>query len=360
MTNNTFPVTENIIKGQFEPEDFPQFLDSDDIDKTKERYVFFPGDLITPRRKQETREMQAIGIAIDGRPFRVTVNGGEDYQHRCLVRTKGIVPRAFITPLEIGANWVPPELVPAGADTFAPMQNDDFTVRGGVAVGTKSKYLVGEKYFPGHAIAWMLSFARNNGGFSRGLVEINQLFGQSFKDGAPMELQRLYFPNYPILPVRLSELQSDIQDVMKAQQGTVREIGQLFLHACDEFRIWGTNFVAVEHGQIKIGTHASGHVYEYSDTAQLLMEQLEITRQDQQFQTVARMQEEQARASTLMMQALTEKDSTDEDMKRMFMASIENQNKIMQMLATALTPAAAKEETRLEPPKPSAPKLSKS
>lgn len=359
MINTTFPVTENMVKGQHEPEEFPIFLDSDDIDKTKERYVFFPGDLISPRRKQETREMEAIGIAIDGRPFRVTVNGGDDYQHRCLVRTKGIVPRAFLTPLEIGANWVPPELVPAGADTFAPMQNDDFTVRGGVAVGTKSKYLVGEKYFPGHAITWMLSFARNNGGFSRGLVEVNQLFGQPFKDGAATELQRLYFPNYPTLPVKLSELQRGIEGIAKAQQGAVREIGQLFLHACDEFRIWGTNFVAIEHGQIKIGTHTSGHVYEYSDTAQLLMEQLEITRQDQQFQTVARMQEEQARAATLMMEALTAKDSTDEDMKRMLMASIENQNQIMALLAKNLTPAAAKEEPKPEAPKPNVPKLPK-
>lgn len=323
-------------------ENFPQFLDSDDIDKTKPRYVFFAGDLITPRRKQETREMEAIALSFNGQPFRVTANGGEDYQHRCLVRTKGIIPRAFITPLEMAANWVPPELVPPGADTFAPMGNDDFSIRGGVSVGTKSRYLVGEKYFPGQALAWMLSFARNNGGFSRGLVDVPQLIGEQYENGAARELQALYFPNYPTLPSKLSELQLVIQTIMQRQQGAVREIGQLMLHSCDEFRMWGTNFVATEHGQVKVGTHSSGHVYEYSDTAQLLMEQLEITRQDQQFQAVAKMQEEQSRAQIAMMEALTQKGDANDDLKKMFLASIENQNRIVEMLSKTMTqPVAA-------------------
>lgn len=342
---NSIPATPEKL-GLSGIEEFPVYLDSDSIDKTKERYIFYPGNTISPRRQQETREIVGVGLSWNGKPFRVTQNGGDEYHTQCLTRTKGFVPRAFFTPLEVAANWIPPELLPYGADSFAPAAANGPQVMGGVLVGTRSQYLVGEKVYPGHALSWMLSFARNDQGFSRGLVEIPHLQGQKWNDGAAVELQRLFFPTYPVVTNVLSEMRRDLSRIVDAQSGDVREIGQILLQACDEYREWGLNFVANEHNLVSVGTTKDGWTYRYSDTARLLFEQLEITPQDQQFQTVAKMQEEQSKSTMAMMEAMISKGSADDDVKRMLMASIENQNRIMEMLAQQNAPAAPAAEPK--------------
>lgn len=346
---NNIPATPEKL-GLAPIEEFPVYLDSDSIDKTKERYVFYPGNTISPRRLQETREITGVGLSWNGRPFRVTQNGGDEYHTASLTRTKGYVPRAFFTPLEVAANWIPPELLPYGADSFAPVAANGPQVMGGVLVGTRSQYLVGEKVFPGHALNWMLSFARNDQGFSRGLVEIPHLQGQKWVEGAAIELQKLFFPTYPIIPNVLSEMRRGLDAITSAQSGDIREIGELLLQACDEFREWGLNFVANEHNLVSVGTTKDGWTYRYSDTSRLLFDQLEITPQDQQFQTVAKMQEEQSRSAMAMMEAMAAKGNTDDDMKKMLMASIENQNRIMELLAQQQAPALSVAE-----PKPAKP-----
>lgn len=350
---NQFSSDPNLI------ENFPEYLDSDDINKSAERYVFFPGDIISPRRKQETREHEGIGLSVNGSKFRITANGGDEYQTQCLTRTKGFVPRAFITPLEVAAYWVPPEIVPNGADTFrsATSSVSSPQIAGGVIVGGKAQYLVGEKVFPGQALTWILAFARNDQGYSRGLVEIEEIRGVKWSEGAATDLQSIYFPNYPAIPMTISDMQKEIQARMAAQSGDVRSAGQRMLYACDEFRDWGLAFLGREHNLVKLGTTQQGWTYDYSDTARLLMEQLNVTPQDQQFQTVARMQEEQSRAAKQMMEAMTAKGDSSDDLKRMFLASMENQNKIMEMLAKSLalkveSPAVKDEKPTAAPKNP--------
>lgn len=326
-------------------EDFPQYLDSDDVSKEIERYVWFPGDIISPRRKQETRETTGIGLYVNGGPFYVTRAGGDEYQTPCLTRTKGIVPRGFFTPLEVAAHWIPPELLPYGADAFRANAENGPHIAGGILVGAKSQYLVGEKVYPGHALSWMMSFARNDHGFSRGLVEVEILRAQPWKDGAAQELQRVFLPDYPhsLMPT-LSGLQERITSVTREASGDIRQLGQLLLHSCDEYREWGTAFIGREHNLVKMGTTDQGWTYQYSDIARSLMAQLEITPQDQQFQTVARMQEEQSRAAMAMMEAL----SKGRDNSELVAALLANQTQI----ADALTRLAATAAPASEPKPP--------
>lgn len=333
---------------EFLLEEFPALLDSDDISKEAERYVWFPGDIISPIRKRETRETVGMGITINGGPFMVTRGGGDEYQTPCLRRTKGFVPRAFFTPLEMAATWVPPELVADGADTYRFAGNAP-TVAGGVMVGAYGRsVMVGEKVFPGHAATWMLTFARNNGGYSRGLVEIDQLRGQPWESNAASELQNLFFPDYPNVPRVLSALVRQIDQVTTQQSGDIRQIGQQLLSACDEFREWGLFFIAEEHNLVKMGTTKDGWTHRYSDTTHLLMEQLEVTPQDQQFQTVAKMQEEMSRS---VMQMMESKGSDQSEMMKMFLASQERIAQAMERLASngQAAPAA---DSKQSPPKP--------
>lgn len=338
-------------------EEFPTYLDSDSVDKTLERYVFFPGNLITARRQHECREHVGVGLSWNGKPFRIVANGGDEYHTPCLTRTKGFVPRGFITPLEVAAHWIPPELLPNGAQAFSAASNVAAApaVAGGVYVGSKSQYLVGEKVFPGQALSWMLSFARNDQGYSRGLVELEALRGQKWADGTPEELQRLFFPTYPAQPETLSELQRGLDAVTKLQSGDVREMGQVMLNACDEFRDYGLAFLGREHTLVKVGTTANGWTYTYSDTAKLLMAQLEVTAQDQQFQTVAKMQEEQARNVLAIVEAMANKGNDSAKMMEMFLANQERIAAAMEQMARGNAPVPVAEPAK-DDAKPS-PKL---
>lgn len=262
-------------------EDFPRFLDSLDVSPEATRYLFFPGDVLASRRRQEMRDLTALGMRLNEKAFHPVVNGGEEFQSPCLARTKGFVPRAFITPVEIGAYWVPNELV----GSFVP------TFKGVVDVEAKgAKTLVGEKMYPGHAVNWILSSAANDQGYKRGVTEIESLRGENWDTGAAMEAQMLYFPTYPSLPPTLRELESGIRQRAANLQGDLKFIGEQMLAACDEFRSWGLMRLQIEHSLVKAGTLPTGFAHSYSELARSLMEQLEITPQDQQLQALTQAQ----------------------------------------------------------------------
>jgi hypothetical protein len=329
-----------------EVEAFPQFLDSSDISPRIERYIFFPGDILGSRRKQEMRELIGLGLTWDGKPFRVLQNGGEEYQSPSLARTKGFVPRAFITPLEIAAYWVLPELLPEGAQTFRGVVNQVSPVIGQHVAGPRSS-LVGEQILPGHAVQWILSAASNDQGYRRGVVELTSLRGAKWDDGHAEEIQRLYFPTYPELPVVLSRLEDQIRSVVRHQSGDIREIGEQMLNGCDEFRVWGMARLQDEFTLVQTGTTKDGYTYRYSELARGLMEQLEITPQDQQLTQVGRLQEQIGRS----VQQLA--DVKGADQSQIIEALLSNQAQIAQALQ-AIAGRLPAQETPAPTPEPAA------
>jgi hypothetical protein len=48
------------------------------------------------------------------------------------------------------------------------------------------------------------------------------------------------------------------------------------LKACDNFRLWGTNFVEMENQRIQAKVSVAGFVHTYTDMAMVIMKQLEI------------------------------------------------------------------------------------
>lgn len=304
----------------FEPgyvEEMPRFITGSDIDPEATRYLFFPGDILGVRRKQEMKGLSAIGISDNGQPFQILQNGGDEVGSACLVRTKGFLPRAFITPLETGAFWTPPELLPAGYPAFSGVYDP-------LAKG--SKHLVGEKKFPGEAVHWVLSASQNEMGMRRGAVELLPLRGVQWDEYQRSGLQKIFFREYPRLPAKLSELEFQIS-AAPSQDPDARAIRDQMLMSCEEFREWGISKLAIEHNLVKIGTLADGWTYSYSDLARSLMEQLDITPQDQQFATVAKMQEEMAKSTMAMLQQAQSRDSSE-----LLAKVVESQAQITQML----------------------------
>lgn len=294
-------------------EQFPNFVNSRDINPELTRYVFFPGDILSTRRKQETRDVQGVGL-----PLFLTRGGGDEHGSPCLLRTKGYLPRALITPVEIAAFWMPVELVAAGATTFAgpPTQGRGF-----------GSTLVGERRLPGDAIYNILTSSQNDQGMRRGAVELTALMGWKYED--TRTIQSLFFPRYPALPVTLREIEDQIR-VVDPTSDDVAHVQEDMLRSCEEFRQWAISKIQMENALVKLGTVGEGFTYSYTDLGRGLMEQLEITPQDQQFQAVARMQEQLGASMLGVVNAQATAKGVDQS--EMFNILLANQAKLTEAL----------------------------
>jgi hypothetical protein len=267
-------------------ESMPVFTDDEAVSKSATRYLFFPGDVIAPRRKRELREMTGFGVKFDAnanKVFPLYSAGGEEINSPCLLRTKGVLPRCMFTPLEIAAVWLPPELIPAGAETF----------EGFPQAGARwHETLPGVKAFPGEQIRSILTWANNDQGQSKGVVEIAALRDWSWTDVVGRGVQRFFFPEYPKLPVTLRGVEEAILTAhSQTKDGSdFRSIAEEMLSACEQFRLWAMDRIKFEQTLVATGTMKEGWTYRFSDVAEQLMAQLEITKPDEQLLKATQLQ----------------------------------------------------------------------
>jgi len=249
----------------------PVFIDTEGVSKEAVRWLFFPGDSIGPRRKRELREMVALGVQINGAPFPVYSLGGTEVNTACLLRTRGVLPRAMLSPLEISSVRMPEDLIPNGAETF----------RGVLTADAKwTATLPGLKTYPGEAVRSILTSAQNDQGVSQGIVEIAALRGFSWQEVEAMGIQKRFFPSWPKLPPTLRELEEMIRDgVMLADSRVIDQAGEEMLSACEQFRLWGMERIKFEETLLAVGTTKDGWTHRLSDVAEHLMLQLEVTPQ---------------------------------------------------------------------------------
>jgi hypothetical protein len=282
-------------------ETMPVFVDDEAISKSSTRYLFFPGDVIAPRRKRELREMTGFDVEFNGVKFPLYSVGGEEVNSPCLIRTKGVLPRCLITPLEVAAVWTPPELIPEGAETF----------KGFPQPGAKwHDVLPGVKSFPGEQIRSILTWAMNDQGTSKGIVEITALRGWTWQDVVSQSVQRFFFPDYPVLPERLSGIEALIEAAhARTKEGSdFRSIAEEMLSACDQFRLWAMDRIKFEQTLVATGTTKDGWTYRFSDVAEQLMAQLEITKPDEQLLKATQLQTQlNQTVGTLIEQQATER-----------------------------------------------------
>lgn len=266
-------------------ESMPVFADDEVVSKSATRYLFFPGDVIAPRRKRELREMIGFGVEFDGKAMLLYSVGGEEVNSPCLLRTKGVLPCCLISPLEIAAVWTPPDLIPDGAETF----------KGFATPGAKwSEVLPGVKAFPGEQIRSILTWANSDQGQGKGIVEITALRGWAWQDVTDQNVQRFFFPDYPALPETLRGIEALVEAAHgRTKEGSdFRSIAEEMIAACDQFRIWARERIAFEQTLVATGTTKDGWTYRFSDVAEQLMAQLEITKPDEQLLKATQLQTE--------------------------------------------------------------------
>lgn len=264
----------------------PTYFNEDIIRREAIRYLFFPGDVIDPRRKQERREFD---------------HGGEEIGSPCLVRTKQFLRRCRISPLERWGDPMPMELMPQGV---TPIGITPVASQGSEQGYTSYKSnLYGFPKYPGEEINWILQTA-DNAGIRKGIVELTPLRTIEWRDFEKTGIQYLFFPDYPELPTPLREIENMIRAV-DSSESMIKEIKKEMLESCAQFRLWATARAEIEHTLVKMGTTPQGWTFRYSGLAETLLPQLEMERADQYLQNQTRFQGDLVEAQKQLAEAVT-------------------------------------------------------
>lgn len=257
--------------------DVVKFFDRSLVGKQNERWIGCLGDFIDPERKQQLDWARVGGIELNT---------------NCLQRfgnTKGFLPRGYIAPLELGADPMPEEQLRnlGGGQQWAAMVE-------GKVVQTGLQFLPN---YPGDAMDSLSNNAfvdRTSGGLRIGVTEFKSLYGVKWEDGHKPDgsgfVDRMYEAFFPDLrrAATLNGIQAQIRQGYR-NDPAFKEVGETWVQSGEEFRRWALRRVEMENTLLRTGVHASGHAYQYSPLALMLIDQLELQRQDQPFAELSRL-----------------------------------------------------------------------
>jgi hypothetical protein len=287
--------------------DSVDYFDHKVVGKEVRRWVFFPGDLIPPARKADITWLAP---------------GGEETSSPCLQKYgRGFVPRGLASILEIGGELIPHKhLGELSAHAWS-----------GVALNAeviKSRLSFIPTY-PGDGLKILQAYYSFGG--RRGLDEIPVLVGKTWDechtpdgDGILDVIERACYGDgvEPTLRGLENQIRHADVDDSRIDYGKYRAD---CLRMCAEFRHWGESRMGQENANIKLGTKGEW-VFSYSPLAELLIAQLEMTRQDQPMQEMARMHGDMMRAAqTPVQQGLSAADMAliQTQMEKSFESKIE-------------------------------------
>lgn len=247
----------------------------DQFNKRLTRWAYYPGDRIVAERKQERLEF---------------TEGGEDVGSACMIRTRGFLPKGKITPIEQAFDWW-------ATDHLVDPEKAE--VMSQPVPGTNGKLtLAGVPRFPGHEIANLVGRWSNDQGIATGHVEIRGLIGVTFESGEVQKLNALFVPNGRAART-LRELKEDIErGAGSTKDQGIKDIANEMYTACTRFLNWGTRHV--NKANILLTQTAIPFNYAYTSLDELILDQLEIPRQDRQVQNAAASQHALMEAVTKM------------------------------------------------------------
>ena len=240
------------------------------------RWVGFPLDLIVPERKAEISWLRA---------------GGEETPNPCLQRYgRGFVPRGLSSILEMGGEPIPMRHLgdlQAVAWQGIPLNED--------AVKNKFGFV---PVYPGDGLRVLRRYSMNAGGSRKGMDEISVLLGKEWDEchndegtGILDVIETAMFGDG--MAKTLKGLEEQIKSaVIVDSRIDIGKYKQEWLTLCNDARNWATRLVSLEHGLLKtghVGEWQGGWSYSYSPIVEMLIEQLEMERQDQPMQAMSKM-----------------------------------------------------------------------
>jgi hypothetical protein len=249
-------------------EDIPVAYRPDEIDREATRYLVYVGDTMTPREKRE----------------RANPLGGEHYgqQYQCLVRSKGMLRRCQLTPLEIAYDFINDEIMGDNPNRLL--------VASSIAAGDTPIQLGGKlnavAVYPGDQIKGILVGDRNQDA-AKGVIEVKALAGIDYATFKSSGVQELVFPNWQKIIAGVDKMPVKLNDLMSYLNGrrsessdeTFREVVEAYLISGEQYRDWGLRYL--KHSAMLVRTPAhQGFVHTYSDVAEMLFIQLDVRRED--------------------------------------------------------------------------------
>jgi hypothetical protein len=261
---------------QAKPEVFDSvgFFDKRVVGANVVRWVGFFLDLIVPERKAEISWLRA---------------GGEETPNPCLQRYgRGFVPRGRAALLELGGEPIPMQHLgdlQAVAWQGIPLNPE--------AVKNKFGFV---PVYPGDGLRILRRYSMNP--IRKGMDEFTVLLGKEWDEchnaggtGILDVIETAMFGDG--MEPTLRGIEEQIKSAVISD--TRIDIGKYKTEAltmCNDSRNWATRMVSVEHGLLKtghVGEWQGGWSYSYSPIVEMLIEQLEMERQDQPMQAMSKM-----------------------------------------------------------------------
>ena len=258
------------------------YYDKRTINSTSPRWVGFPGDLIVAERKAEISWLKA---------------GGEETPCPCLQRYgRGFVPRGRAALLELGGEPIPMRHL--GELQSSAWQGIELAEE---AVKNKFGFI---PVFPGDGLKVLKRYAMNP--LRKGMDELTTLAGKSWDEchdaagtGILDVIEAAMFGDG--MEPTLRGLEEQIKSAKVVDNRIdVGKYKEEWLTLCADFRTWGERMVSVDTGLLALGSipvskanlpegSIGGWSYAYSPLGVMLIEQLELKRQDQPIQEMSQM-----------------------------------------------------------------------
>jgi hypothetical protein len=152
--------------------------------------------------------------------------------------------------------------------------------------------------YPGDGLRLLHRYSMNDGGGRKGLAELPSLMGKEWEechtptgDGILDVIELAQFGDGMAKTLRGLEEQIRYAVVNDSRIDYPKLMDEE-LKLCEDSRHWALRKINVDHGLLKlghVGEWQGGHSYTYSPTVEMLIEQLELKRQDQPIQEMADM-----------------------------------------------------------------------
>jgi hypothetical protein len=251
--------------------DSANYFDTRRVTNAAKRWIFFPLDVIQSERKSELSWLRV---------------GGEESACPCLMKYgRGFIPRGRAAMLEMGGEPIP--LKHLGELATNAWQ-------GGIA-GKDNGFV---PVYPGDGLRLLKRYANNDGGLKKGLDELETLQGKEWDEcHTPIEDGILDVVEFAQFGDGMSKTLRGLEEQIRFAKVNDSRIDYAKLRdeelkLCEDARNWATRKISIEHGLLKlghIGEWQGGHSYAYSPVVEMLIEQLELKRQDQPIQEMADM-----------------------------------------------------------------------
>lgn len=267
------------------------------VDDKKYRAVVFVGDVLP--------------LSVKASP--IYKLGGRLFPY-CLTIPFQFVGRCAITPMlkDAYASVAASLIDPMERKNYVPsytkknvLINPATGKRGDVVIGKKgtmSSHLLFKKVLPASEIG-LVAYQNN------GVVEITSLTrGQDVLDA-----QYHYFPDWltvvrgktDLIPLRLSQLREFLENRMeKTLSPAMRAVGEAYLQSCDQYEIWGKEYIDQQTSIIKGAEKFPAVVQRYDEIAERLFITLELSRPDNLIKDIVKDHNRQAEKDASMDTAL--------------------------------------------------------